>query len=293
MKLFTLVSLLLAANSAFAIESLYLVNNNVGKTQTQLSYIRQNSQFDYIQAETEELGRGTAAINQWRLGFNHAFSELTTLSAGFKFVTSTVKNQTSFNSFDANGLGDIDMTIKAGTVFEALTLTYGGAITLSPGPAEDASTVFNNKGQVISSRGNQFSGYNTISGFAGSESYVGEVAVGAKLSLDHYTQQNKADGFGGTMVAQLPKTGFGLSAYAELPIFKQIDVGMAAGVQRTDFNGAKVFNREDGTLNQSRVYTNFRYDKATMVSLVLSQEEDNKLNHESTTGVGLTLQKAL
>jgi hypothetical protein len=124
-------------------ESYYVVNNAPTKGEVEVSYARQNQINNGIQAHSTKTNS-----NQFQLKYTHALDENLSASIGSSFNMGQ-RNSAGAGDSQISGMGDLNLGIKAGKVFDALTMVYGADLGISPGSARNSYTLRDQNNQII------------------------------------------------------------------------------------------------------------------------------------------------
>lgn len=273
MKVF-LCSLLLAF-SAFAAESHFLVNQTRSKASLEAEYVSSNA--NVVLPGTRFSRRSAEDSNALQLSYSYPYSETLIFNVNTRILDRQFHSQTYSQSHRVSGFSDLNFGLKSGTVYEELTLTYGAEMQLSPAAAKIPYTsqlgtndpVYDQYGNQMSSDdfvGNNFSGIQMLTPYLGIESYFDQVALGGRLSPMFYSTQALMEN--GDENAQALDSGTAVRAegFTEFPLLPKANIGFAAGV------GRSLVSPELGEEFMATVYGNYRYDKATAVTLTLRSE---------------------
>lgn len=284
--------LLLQSSFVLAEESHYLVNNNPAKGEVEVSYARQNQINNSVYNQSTKTNS-----NQFQLKYTHSFNEnlSASVNSSFSFGQRSYAQQ---SGSDISGMGDLFLGLKAGTVFEPLTMVYGADLGISPGAAKNSSSPSAANGITAKeTEGNFFSGHNQIHPFIGAESYYKNIALGARFTYAYYsvTSIESANGNNSTTPEiEIPRAAaYRLQGFVEFPIDKKADIGFIAGIGREDGNLIKFVDRAKGSEYLAKIYSNYHVDKDTTAVLAFESNNSQVPYEVNNSSIQLGLRRSL
>lgn len=284
-------TIVIGTQNVKAEESYYVVNNAPTKGEVEVSYARQNQINNGIQAHSTKTNS-----NQFQLKYTHALDENLSASIGSSFNMGQ-RSSAGTDGSQISGMGDLNLGIKAGKVFDALTMVYGADVGISPGSARNSYTLRDENNQIIrENEGNYFSGHNQLSPFIGIESYYKNIAVGARFTYAYYSITNIEDASANTPNGEIEvgrASAYRLQGFVEFPVDKKADVGFLAGIGREDGNLVRFVDRQRGSEYQAKIYSHYHLDKDTRAVLAF-ESVNTQVPYETTNSqVQLGLRRSL
>lgn len=262
-------------------ESAYVVNQEkINKGAIEFSLSRADQQF------AEKFSQGSSNYNAFRLGYVRPLNDFTSMYLAAQFMSKSISYDIYNQSNTVSGLGDFELGVKSGTVFEIATMTYGADVSISPGSAQIAYKGFEQR-----DAGNNFSGMQTAAPYIGAESYVEEIALGARfISKLYSTRQIENDP--PLNSADTDATGsFHLEGFVEMPVHKKVNLGLVASLGRKDLDLSKYF--EPGNENAAKIYGTYQYDKNAMAIISLSSLQQNVPYEKNDAAISIGLRQNL
>lgn len=212
------------------------------------------------------------------------------LQGGVAFANRKIA--TSQSSYNVSGLTNLQVAAIKTKPFDSFVLSYGLDTSVSlMRPRIEA--VADKDGPSTRWRNNS-DGYNSYAAFIGSEFIIGKANLGVRGSLVQFQSLFTADEFTSpTTVVDADGTplyddttlrdnlstnyrGVGLNIYAELPVHKQVNLGLAAGstslVQENVSNFNDIVTGKAANSTFSKIYGLYSYDEATQFILGLASE---------------------
>jgi hypothetical protein len=270
----TLTVTLTATSSLHAMESHYIVNQPETKNGTlEVSYIK--SQENLTERGYTSARVGTQSIDTMKLQYSYPVSPEVMAGFGAQFLSRSYSSDTYGQTHRVLGLGDFNLSLKAGIPFEPTTLVLGMEAGLSPQGAQEPYT----RDNLTQASGNNFSGTQRLSPFVGLESYIGQIAIGAKLVSSFYSQQAVDNSSSNNMAPEKENSVLRGEAFAEFPIFKKVDIGILLGGSSNE--------------SKSQIYGQYRYDKATALMISLGSENQKIPYEKDSTDLVLGLRRIL
>lgn len=286
-SLISAMAAVLMSVNVLASESRFIVNNATTNTSDmELSYTRQDTSYD----------RGNAFANIITMTYNRTFAELQSfyIEAGFAHRDSKydrLKSDLSTTNERNTALGftDVSAGVRVGNVEDAYTWYYGGMASISPGAARDTRIGF----EGGSNSGSNLSGYQSVGGVIGMESYVDKLALGAQFETRLYSDR-RVDRMG-SVETQTLKDRFipKLQAFAEFPVVKDWNIGFNAAVTRPDYALDKLaFGGTDNHF-QGMLYSQVKLDRETSARIDVGYKSQVLPDREDQNILTLGIQKAL
>lgn len=270
MKLFVCALASLFAMSAHAFENRFSVNNNSEMTWTDLRVGQYSSSFDrYSSQSGDNFTRRADSIRAQRLelGVNQALSESLSFNGGFMFQSKEFRNETSMGDRSVVELGWLQGSLKQALFYEELTLNIG----------------IDGRVAVGTQQNDYLDGQHVMTPWIGTESYIGQYAVGGRLYTAVYMQSTGAEDYARR------DPSLGLMGFVDVPLFPKVNVGFAMGVARTNAQLHSSLSNAVGTELLSEIRGGYRFDSKTIVNGVIESRNDSALDATSTQfSVGLT-----
>lgn len=281
-----LCALVMLASQSQAFESHYIVNQDLNKGQLEMNF--HQTQRSFLAHGYYKDNQGSEDLRALELGYSHAIGELTSIGVSTQFIGRSYNSDTNGQSHTVNGLGDIGVALKSGTIFKPLTLTYGANGNLSPGAAKNP---YSNPGENVRASGNNFSGVNSIAPFVGIESYFGQIAVGGGLVLAYYGDQYVNSNNDPAASSSRATTTLRTEGFVEFPVFNRVDVGMNVAMGNRSFGFADYYDRGNEYL--ARIYGQYKIDKDTSFMAAVSSENTIVPVERDSTDLTVGLRRSL
>lgn len=281
-----LCTLVILAAQAKAFESHYIVNQDMKKGQLEMTYRQAQQMYQTRGAYLAD--RGDESVRALELAYSHSLTEVTSAGISTQFINRSYHSDQGDRSNTVSGLGDIQMFLKSGTVFNPLTLTYGTHVQLSP---SDANAPYANRSSNNHTNGNDFSGTNSLAPFVGIESYLGQVALGGRFVMAYYSAQSMNSDIDSRYLASPETFVFRTEVFVEFPVFNKVDVGLniMAGNNKTGLSN--YLDRGDEYL--ARVYGQYKVSKETAVTASISSQAVIVPLQRNSSDFTLGLQRSL
>lgn len=281
--LITLLGLMTATTHAF--ESTYVVNpiGSKGVLDLEISKAHANT----VEPGIDSARSMSADTTSFGINYSRRILDNWTLGAGTNFVNKNLAIDSYGQEHRVSGFSDLKFNLKSGTVFEPLTLTYGGQGNLSPGPAKSPYTQADSK----NSAGNNFSGIHSLSPFIGVESYLEDIAVGGRMLVNFYSKQRLEQNGDLNANASDSATSYTVEGFAEFPVYRKFDIGLTAAVGRGDLNLGNYFSGGNEYFGQ--IYSQYKFEKNSAVILALSSANRILPIEKSTAELSLGFRRSL
>jgi|GEM_PF-4996337 len=289
--------LLLVGQQAQSSESRFLVNQADDSSDILLEYRRFDSSFD----RSSTMAGGTSNTNLVRAEYQRAMGPMTRLTISTGFAQKDVKAFVGGNNLDSDLLvqrkgisfTDLEMTLKTALVEPEFTWYYGGVASISPAAARDPrlDLIQSPGGNAIST--NNFSGFQTLGGMIGIETYVDKLALGTQFETRVYSDQS-IDGGGNPTTSQLRDRVIPtLNAFLEFPLLKTVSIGFDAGVTRPDFGLDKMLFGGSDNRFQGKLFSEWVVDGETTAILEFGQSSKQFPFKEDQSSMNIGVRKAL
>lgn len=288
MRFIFLILTSIVAVSALANESRFVVNKNEGEADIQMKYRRLHSNFD----------NGNAFTNFIGLDYNRALPQFADMKIGLGFAQqdtdAILVNSNTATRSTSLGFTDITGALRVAEVEEEFTWYYGGAASISPGAARDSR--FAASTELRRDAGNNLSGYQTIAGVIGVESYVDKLALGSELELRAYSRRSVASGYSSEeALSRNDDQRFvpTLTGFVEFPVVRDLTIGFNAALMRPDPKLEQLVLGGPDNYLSGKLYSELKVDKETAATLELGSTSQVIPHRESQTEVSLGIRKAL
>lgn len=294
----SLISLLIliAGQQSHSSESRFLVNQVEDSSDILLEYRRFDSSFD----RTPSMAGGTANTNLVHAEYQRAMGPMTRLTISTGFAQKDVKAYVGASYLDSDLLvqrkgisfTDLEMSLKTANVEPEFTWYYGGVGSISPAAARDPRLdLVQSPGEARST--NNFSGYQTLGGMIGIETYVDKLALGTQFETRVYSDQS-IDGGSVPRNSELRDRVIPtLNAFLEFPLLKTVSIGFDAGVTRPDFGLDKmIFGGSDNRF-QGKLFSEWVVDRETTAILEFGQASKQFPFKEDQSSMNIGVRKSL
>lgn len=265
----------LAAQSALAQESFYVVNQKPGLNTMTMDFSVGDSSFNGGHSELQSLG----------LEYRRAMDEKLSVWARTRLMSRRFSTLDQGSSAGV-GLSDIELGLKQGEVYDLVTLIYGASMGLSPGATEDPRL-----GQI--ERSNNFSGTNSLAGYVGFESYSESLAVGGQAELRVYSDIRAVNGPDIDTITNNNRFVPRLSCFIETPVSRTLDLGFQAALARPDLSIEKYMFGGAGNQYEAGFYGHWKLDKETTALLQINAKNQKYPLSEDRVDLGVGLRRLL
>lgn len=292
MRFVFLVIASIVAVSAQANESRFVVNKSEGESDIQMKYRRQHANFE----------TGNSFTNMIGLEYERALPQYAEMNIGLGFAQrdsdSAVGNDAYYDTSTRSttlGFTDIAGGLRIAEVEEAFTWYYGGVASISPGAARDPRNAYS-KQSARRNEGNNLSGYQTIGGVIGVESYVDKLALGSEFELRAYSKREVADGYDNDEALdhrQEQRFIPTLKGFVEFPIIKDLNIGFNASLMRPNSQLDQLILGGPNNHLSGKLYSELKVDRETSAILELGSNSQVIPYRENQTEVSLGIRKAL
>lgn len=244
-----------APSQALAQESFYVINQKPGTNTLTLDYTQGHAEYSRGSANRQTLGAE----------YRRALDGQTSIW-GETHITGLQHAVSGDNlTYEGTSLGDIDLGIKRGVLFDMVTLIFGSTATLSPGAASDPRL-----GNVRSVNG--LSGTQRLSGYLGIETYSENLAIGSQIELNAYSDIRALDNDQVEILTNPHRLVTRILGFVEVPVTRELDLGFVAALARPDLSVEKFLLGGIGNQYEAGFYGHWKFDKATAAFVRIEAE---------------------
>lgn len=281
MRFVLLVIASLVAVSAQANESRFVVNKNEGQADIQMKYRRLDSGYEYGNSFTNVIG----------LEYARALPQYAEMNVGLGFAHKDARGgRATDTTTRATALGFTDITggLRIAEVEDSFSWYYGGVASISPGAARDRRLSTLNAQDT-----NNLSGFQTLGGVLGIESYVDKLALGGEFETRVYSQRS-VEGDQLTADARISQHVIPtLKGFIEFPVVAELALGFNASLMRPDYRlDQMILGGPDNHLS-GKLYSEWKVDKETAALIEVGSSSLVLPFRENQTEVSLGIRKAL
>lgn len=289
-QLILMSAALLAGRMSSAQESRFFINQSEGKSDIQMTYKRTDTSFE----------TGSALVNLIDAKYTRALEDMTQFEIGVGFAQKDVRiNKISTGETVAlrkTGVSftDIDLSLKTAWEQEKFTWYVGGVASISPGAARSPRYLNYIPNSSTEIEVNELSGYQTLGGVIGIQSYADKLALGAEFEARAYSARNidntkrgvTTENEGGKVIPQL-------SGFIEFPLARKVNLGFNAALTRPDFQLDRVLFGGPENRFQGQLYSEWTVDAETSATFEVGYSALNVPDLEERSNFNVGVKKAL
>jgi hypothetical protein len=275
-------------------ESYFLVNQYTNKGKINVSFGQVDQKRTVVNNRTFA-GEVQSKATRFGLTYMNSLADLSSyqIGSGFQMRNITSSSESSFggenSTGSAYGLTNLKGQYRQGYDVDKYVWYWSAGADLSLARNENPTDVNSSSKKS----GNNFSGYSTLTGAIGIESYISEteIPVGAELSLNQYIFNSGTDN-PDNREAIYNNLSPRVRGFIELPIDKKWNTGLDVTYGRQGLGDLDFFNSSKNETGAG-FFVQHNLDKGSSLNLKFSALDQKFPVNDSTQAWGLNFQKTL
>lgn len=287
-----LVAGLTFSSGVQAQESRFLINQTPGLADIQLDYKRHDDTFD----------KGSSMTNLINAEYVRTIDEMTLFQIGVGFAQKDVRISEIKNNFSNEttlrktgvSFTDINASLKTAWDQEKFTWYIGAVSSISPGAARNPRHLTAAPSSLSNIQVNDLSGYQTLGGVVGMQTYADKLALGAEFEARVYSNRS-VDNMGGTLARSTDTAAFipTISGFLEFPLVRKVNLGFHAAMSRPNFQLDRVIFGGPENRFQGQLYSEWIVDQETTATLEVGYSALTMPDVQERSSMNIGVRKAL